>query len=81
MYQRLKDLREDFEKSQREIAEKISTTQQQYSKIEKGKTEISSEKLIILAKYYNVSIDYILGLIDNPIPLNECQRCNKGVKK
>lgn len=63
---KIKDLREDKDLSQAEIAKVIKTTQQQYSKIETGKADISGEKLKLLAKFYNVSVDYILGLIDEP---------------
>lgn len=66
---RIKDLREDRDLSQAEIAQVIKTSQQQYSKIETGKSDISGEKLKLLARYYNVSVDYILGLIDTPKPL------------
>ena len=63
---RIKDLREDKGLSQQEIAKIIKTTQQQYSKIETGKSDISGEKLMLLAEFYNVSTDYLLGLIDTP---------------
>ncbi len=63
---KIRDLREDKDLSQAEIAKVIKTTQQQYSKIETGKADISGEKLKLLAKFYNVSVDYILGLIDEP---------------
>ena len=66
---RIRDLREDRDLSQTEVAMVIHTTQQHYSKIELGKTSISSEKLILLAKFYNVSVDYILGLTDEKRPL------------
>ena len=59
---RIRDLREDHDLTQAEVAKVISTSQQQYSKIENGKSDISGEKLIILAKFYNVSVDYILGI-------------------
>jgi len=59
---RIRDLREDRDLSQAEIASVIKTTQQQYSKIELGKADISGEKLKLLATFYNVSADYILGL-------------------
>lgn len=61
---RIKDLREDRDLSQAEIARVIKTTQQQYSKIETGKSDISGEKICLLAEYYNISADYILGLTD-----------------
>ena len=63
---KIRDLREDRDLSQADIAKIIKTTQQQYSKIEIGKADISGEKLKLLAKFYNVSVDYILGLIDEP---------------
>lgn len=65
---RIKDLREDKDLTQSEIAKIIKTTQQQYSKIELGKADICGEKLILLSRFYNVSVDYILGLTDNPEP-------------
>ncbi len=65
---RIRDLREDRDLSQREIAKVIQTTPQQYSKIETGKADISGEKLVLLARFYNVSADYILGLTDDPRP-------------
>ena len=68
---RIRDLREDRDLSQAEIAKVIKTTQQQYSKIELGKADISGEKLILLAQYYNVSADYLLGLIKEPLPLRQ----------
>ena len=66
---RIRDLREDRDLSQAEIAKILKTTQQQYSKIETGKADISGEKLILLAHYYNISVDYILGLTKDPRPL------------
>lgn len=63
---RIKDLREDHDLSQARIAEVIKTTQQQYSKIELGKSDITEEKLKLLAEFYNISADYILGLTDQP---------------
>ena len=65
-YQRLKDLREDHEQEQNEIAKLLRTTQQQISKYETGKQMMGIDKYIILAKHYNVSLDYITGLIDTP---------------
>ena len=63
---RIRDLREDRDLSQSVVAEIIKTTQQHYSKIETGKSDISGQKLILLAEYYNVSVDYILGLTKEP---------------
>ena len=64
MYKRIKDLREDYDLKQSDIANVINTTQQQYSKIENGKSEPTAEKLIKLSQFYKVSVDYILGLSD-----------------
>ena len=68
---RIKDLREDKDLSQADVAKVINTSQQQYSKIESGKTNINADKLILLARFYNVSVDYILGLTDIPCPLDK----------
>lgn len=65
-YQRLKDLREDADKSQSDIAEILGTSQTQYSRWERGERELPMHNFIILAKYYNVSLDYLAGLIDTP---------------
>lgn len=66
---KIRDLREDRDLSQAKIAKVLKTTQQQYSKIETGKADISGEKLKLLAEFYNISVDYILGLIKEPRPL------------
>ena len=66
---RIRDLREDHDLTQAQIAKILKTTQQQYSKIETGRADISGEKLILLARFYNVSCDYILGLSKEPRPL------------
>lgn len=66
---RIRDLREDRDLSQAQIAKVLKTTQQQYSKIEMGKSDISGEKLKLLAQFYNVSTDYILGLTREQRPL------------
>lgn len=62
---RLRELREDRDLSQAEVAKILHTTQQQYSKIETGKADMSCEKLVLLAQYYKLSADYILGLSDD----------------
>lgn len=65
---RIKDLREDSEKTQKEIAILLKTTQQQYSKYENEIQEIPIRHIITLAKYYNVSLDYICGLTHEKKP-------------
>lgn len=61
----IRDLREDSDKTQKEVADYLGTTQQVYSRYEKGKNEIPVRHIISLCKYYNVSADYILGLNEN----------------
>ena len=60
-FTRLRDLREDADKTQRDIAEILGTSQSYYAQYEKGKRSIPFERIVELAKYYNVSIDYIAG--------------------
>lgn len=63
-YRRIRELREDNDKTQKEVAEYLGTPYQYYAVYEKGTSEISFERAIMLAKYYNVSLDYIAGLTD-----------------
>ena len=65
-YQRLRDMREDHDKSQSEIAELLGVLQEQYSRWETGKRELPMHHFITLARYYNVSLDYLAGLVDTP---------------
>lgn len=65
-YKRLKDLREDNDLTQSDIAKLLQTTQEQISKYETGKQMMGIDKYIELAKFYNVSLDYLAGLIDTP---------------
>lgn len=58
----IRDLREDHDKTQREISEYLGTTQATYSRYEKGENEIPVRHIIALCKYYHVSADYLLGL-------------------
>lgn len=66
IFQRLRDLREDRDKTQKEIAVILGIRQSDYSKYERGINMMGIDKYIILAKYYNVSLDYLTGLIDIP---------------
>ncbi len=63
-YEILRCLREDRDIKQKEIAELLGTTQQVYSRYEKGINEMPVRHIITLCKFYNVSADYILGLSD-----------------
>lgn len=69
-YQRLRDLREDSDKTQQEIADYLGTSAQHYGKYESGKAEIPLERAVLLAKYYNVSLDYIAGISASRHPLD-----------
>lgn len=64
-YLRLKDLREDRDFSQQYVAEYLSMKQPQYSRYERGLRDIPTDILIKLAKLYNTSTDYILGLTNS----------------
>ena len=66
MYQRIRDLREDHDLTQKQIAEMLGMSQTGYSKYETGENDIPTAVLIKLAKFYNTSIDYLLGETDNP---------------
>lgn len=66
VYQRLKDTREDADKKQEEIASVLNITRQQYQLYESGKREMPMHHFITLARYYNVSLDYLAGLIGTP---------------
>ena len=68
LYQRIKDLREDADLKQSQIAELLVTSQQVYSTYEIGKRQIPVHHLITLAKFYKTSTDYLLGLTDDPAP-------------
>lgn len=63
-YKRLRELREDNDMTQVQIAEYLSMKQPQYNRYERGFRDIPSDVLIALAKFYNTSTDYILGLTD-----------------
>lgn len=65
--QRLKDLREDEDLQQSDIAKLLHTTQPQYSRYETGKRELPVRHLVTLANFYDVSADYILGRTNNKI--------------
>lgn len=65
-FQRLKDLREDKDMKQVQIAELLGIQQTVYSRYERGAQNIPLEHLLFLADYYNVSTDFILGRTDNP---------------
>ena len=61
---RIRDLREDRDKTQQEIAQMLGTSQTMYARYERGANELPIRHLIALCRYYGVSSDYILGLKD-----------------
>lgn len=63
-YERIRNLREDRDLTQTEIAEILNCSQRIYSNYERGDVDIPTEILIALAHYHNTSIDYLLGLTD-----------------
>lgn len=69
-YQRLKDIREDRDLKQMDIAKFLEMDQSNYAKYENGKVMMGIDKYIKLAKFYDVSLDYLTGIIDFPERLN-----------
>lgn len=67
--QRIRDLREDLDLKQSDIAEILKTTQGYYSKYELGKRKLPIDHLITLCQFYDVSADYILGFTNYPAKL------------
>ena len=65
-YRRIKDLREDHDYSQQFVSDYLHMKQPQYSRYERGLRDVPTDVLIKLAKLYNTSTDYILGLTDDP---------------
>ena len=65
-YQRLKDLREDKDLVQKQVAAYLGIDQRVYSNYETGKREIPTKFIVMLARFYETSSDYILGLTDDP---------------
>lgn len=70
-FQRIRDLREDNDILQKDIAKVLGISQQYYSEYEKGNRAIPIMHLITLAKYYKTSIDYIVGLTDEKKSYNK----------
>ena len=61
---RMRNLREDYDLTQKEVASLLGTSQTMYARYERGANEMPIRHLIQLAKYYNVTTDYLLGLTD-----------------
>ena len=71
---RLKDLREDHDYTQQQVAEKIGITQRKYSYIETGVQQLTADVLVALARSYKVSVDYLLGETDVTVRYPESER-------
>ncbi len=68
MYKRIRDLREDKDLNQTRVAKMLGMSQTGYSKYETGENDIPTEILIKLARFYETSVDYLLGLTDDKRP-------------
>lgn len=66
MYRRIRDLREDHDLNQTQVAKMLGMSQTGYSKYETGENDIPTQILIQLARYYHTSIDYLLGETNDP---------------
>lgn len=66
MYRRIRDLREDHDLTQKQMAKELNCSQQVYSNYELGQRDIPTDILIKLSNFYNVSCDYILEISNNP---------------
>lgn len=69
MYKRIRDLREDNDLLQKQLAKYLHCSQVAYSRYELGTRDIPTQVLIELALFYNISVDYILGLTDEKTPI------------
>ena len=76
--ERIRSLREDADQTQKNIADLLGTSQTMYARYERGANELPIRHLIKLCKYYEVSADYILGLIDFPKELQLRQHMPKN---
>lgn len=74
MYQRLRDLREDHDMNQTQLAKLLGMSQTGYSKYETGENDIPTSILIQLARIYKTSVDYLLGLTDESKPYPTAKR-------
>ena len=66
MYSRIRDLREDHDLTQMQVSRQLNCSQQVYSNYELGQRDIPTDILIRLSRLYHVSVDYILGISDEP---------------
>lgn len=69
-YQRIREQREDRDLNQTEVGERTGMTQRKISRLENNATQPTTTEIKILCEFYNLSADYLLGLIDEPRPLH-----------
>lgn len=81
MYPRLRDLREDRDLSQREVAKLLEMSQTGYSKYETGENDIPTSVLQRLADFYNVSVDYLLGRTNQKAPYPKSESPHKNTPR
>ena len=65
--ERIRNVREDHDLTQAQVGKIINKSQQGYNHIEAGRAELKIDDLVLLCKYYNLSADYLIGLIDKPV--------------
>lgn len=69
--ERLRNIREDRDLTQAEIGKLLNKSQQGYSHIESGRAELKIDDLVTLCRFYNLSADYIIGLVSKPKPFQQ----------
>lgn len=71
MYQHIRDLRDDSDLTQQQVAQFLNVSQATYSRYESGALDIPSSSLILLAQFYKTSVDYLLDLTNNKAPAHQ----------
>ena len=66
--ERIKSIREDKDLTQTQVGKILNKSQQGYNHIETGRAELKIDDLVLLCRFYNLSADYLIGLIDEPLP-------------
>ena len=69
--ERIRNIREDRDLTQAEVGRLLNKSQQGYSHIESGRAELKIEDLATLCRFYDLSADYLIGLVDKPAPLQK----------
>lgn len=80
-YQRIRDIREDRDLTQTEIGNILGIKYQQYARYENGERELPLHHAIALARYYDISLDYLVGLVQVPRTLNGTPYITHLIKK